>query len=488
MKLLSELLHYISILSIQGTTDQNVSSIEHDSRICAENALFVAIRGTTQSDGHDYIESAIDNGARSIVCSQFPAFLHSDCTYILVQDTREAAAHLANAFYDFPSQSLRIVGVTGTNGKTTVTYLLKQLLEANGEKIGLIGTTGNMIGNELLPTNYTTPEAPELYRLLARMIDAGITTVVMEVSSHALVLKRVLGIRFAAAIFTNLTHDHLDFHGSMEEYAKAKQMLFTSLDKNSISILNGNSEYAGLMSMESKSTVYLSGGNPNCDLYIDDEVFSMDKTEFTLNGYRYSMPLLGKFNVENIVLCIGVCRAWGMERDKIAHVLDTIKGAPGRMERISLHNGSIAIIDYAHTPDALENTLLALCLMDSSQNLIVIFGCGGNRDTLKRAEMGVIADDYADTIILTNDNPRFEDPDTILNDILHGIEDKQKVIVIPNRAEAITRGLELAEIGNTIVLIAGKGHETCQIIGKEKMFFSDKDEVLKYLCKENNIN
>ncbi|MBS1536633.1 MAG: UDP-N-acetylmuramoyl-L-alanyl-D-glutamate--2,6-diaminopimelate ligase [Bacteroidetes bacterium] len=480
MKLISELLQSISPLTIHGTTDQEVSSIEHDSRKCTVNSLFIAIRGTTTNDGHNFIEQAIQNGARTIVCEVLPNILNEQLTFIQVADSRESAALLSNSFFDYPSKSLRIIGVTGTNGKTTVTYLLKQLLEFSGEKIGLIGTTGNMIGNTLVPTNYTTPEAPELHKLLAQMRDKCITTVVMEVSSHALELKRVLGIHFSAALFTNLTHDHLDFHGSMNKYAEAKQMLFDSLDETCIAIFNGDSEFSKVLSQHTKANIFFSGRNENSDFLITDETFTTTTTQFSLNTTQYSTPLLGKFNIDNISLCIGLCVLWGMQTTDIGHILETINGAPGRMERIQV-NGRVAVIDYAHTPDALENTL-STCreLLQSNQKLTVIFGCGGNRDTSKRAKMGKIAEQYADTIILTNDNPRMESPDSIINDILSGIYYKDAVSINPDRAKAIETGI--LNSGETdIIVIAGKGHETYQIIGNEKYYFSDKDEVLKYL-------
>ncbi|MBI3260021.1 MAG: UDP-N-acetylmuramoyl-L-alanyl-D-glutamate--2,6-diaminopimelate ligase, partial [Ignavibacteriae bacterium] len=330
MKLLSELISSISILTIHGKLDREVTTIEHDSRNCVENSLFVAILGTTGSDGHSFIGNAIENGASTIIFQTFPDTFYPHCTYILVDDTRDAAARLSNAFYDFPSDSLRIIGVTGTNGKTTITYLLKQLLESTGEKVGLIGTTGNMIGNELIPTNYTTPEAPELFRLLSKMKDASITTVVMEVSSHALILKRVLGVRFSVAFFTNLTHDHLDFHGSMDEYSKAKQILFNSLDSNSIAILNGDNEFAVKMKEDTASKVFVCGRNSIFDYFIDKEQLTIDRSEFNLNGEIYSTPLLGRLNIDKVAFRLALCDQLGIDSSIIKSILTLVKGAPGR--------------------------------------------------------------------------------------------------------------------------------------------------------------
>ena len=484
MKHLTELLQSISVLSVYGITDRSVSSIENDSRVCKENSLFVAIRGTTTNDGHTFIGKAIENGACTIVCETLPDALQAHCTYVLVNDSREAVALLSNNFYDFPSDSLRVIGVTGTNGKTTVTYLLKQLLEATGEKVGLIGTTGNMVGNQLIPTNYTTPEAPELFRLLNKMKESSITTVVMEVSSHALVLKRVFGLRFSAAIFTNLTHDHLDFHGSMDEYSKAKQILFNSLGSNTISILNGDDEFALAMKEETKSKVVMCGRDTCNDYQIENERLTIEKTEFTLNGQQYTTPLPGRFNIDNVTLCTALCIELGIDRELIVGVLTRIKGAPGRMETTRLHNGAVAIVDYAHTPDALEKALgvCAELLEGSSGKLTVVFGCGGNRDILKRAEMGKISKWYADTVIITNDNPRLESPQKIIADIVSGISDMESVFIIPDRSEAIETALKNVKSGD-ILLIAGKGHENYQIIGTERKYFNDKEEVVKFDSK-----
>lgn len=481
MKNLTELLPSISVISIHGSTNRLVSSIENDSRVCKENSLFVAIKGTTTNDGHTFIDKAIDNGAHTIVCEVLPDTLKDICTYIIVQDSRESVALLANSFYDYPSDSLRVIGVTGTNGKTTVTYLLKQLLEATGEKVGLIGTTGNMIGNELIPTNYTTPEAPELFRLLNKMKAASITTVAMEVSSHALVLKRVFGLRFSAAIFTNLTHDHLDFHGSMNEYSKAKQILFNSLNTSTVSIVNGDDEFVQAIIKDTKSKVVTCGRSPGNDYHIANERLTIEKSEFTLNGQCYNTPLPGRFNIDNIALCATLCIELGIDRELIAGALKNIKGAPGRMETISLRNGAVAIVDYAHTPDALKKALgvCAELVEGSLGKLTVVFGCGGNRDILKRAEMGKIAGWYADTVIITNDNPRLESPEKIITDITLGITDMESVFVIPDRSEAIETGLKSLKAGD-ILLIAGKGHENYQIIGNEKKYFNDREEVLKF--------
>ncbi len=480
MKLLSELVASLDHFTTYGTIDRRVTSIENDSRHCHLDSLFVAISGTT-TDGHIYIDTAIANGARTIVCEILPDILREDCTYLQLLSARKACARLAHAFYDQPSQSLRIIGVTGTNGKTTITFLLKQMLEYFGEKIGLIGTTGNYIGQDYYPTNYTTPEAPELVRLLSQMRNESVTTVVMEVSSHSLSMDRVLGIHFSGAIFTNLTHDHLDYHSTMENYSDAKKILFDSLSPSSIAIVNADSAYADYLASTTQARTVFVGRNHNPDYRITDEMISAEGSVFSLNGTAFSTPLVGRFNIDNCAACIAYLLQSGYPIPEIQQAIPTAHGAPGRMESYLLPNGATAIIDYAHTPDALENALLTCKeLIRLNGTLIVVFGCGGNRDKAKRPEMGRIAELYADVIYLTNDNPRTESPDTIIHDICLGIINVSSVHQIPDRTLAIDTAISNS-VAHDIILIAGKGHETYQIIQSEKRYCSDKDEVMKHI-------
>lgn len=480
MKHLGELLSGLDDILVFGSSERTVTSIENDSRLCRQDSLFVAISGTT-TDGHTFIDAAIANGARTIVCEHLPSPQRPDCTYLRTTSARIACARLAHAFYDQPSQSLRIIGVTGTNGKTTITFLLKQMLEFTGEKIGLIGTTGNYIGQDYFPTNYTTPEAPELVGLLAKMRDSGITTVVMEVSSHALTMARVLGIHFSAAIFTNLTHDHLDFHGTMENYADAKKILFQSLSPASLAVFNSDSPYAEYIAAATEAHTVTVGRTSIAHYRISNEIISAGGSSFVLNEHTFSTPLVGRFNIDNCAACVVCLLRLGYKIQQVQEAAHYAHGAPGRMESYCLPNGATAIIDYAHTPDALENALLTCKeLIRLNGTLMVVFGCGGNRDKAKRPEMGRIAELYADVIYLTNDNPRTESPDTIIHDICLGITNVTSVHEIPDRSSAIDTAISNS-VAHDIILIAGKGHETYQIIQSEKRYCSDKDEVMKHL-------
>ena len=480
MKHLGELLSGLDDILVYGSSERTVTSIENDSRLCRQDSLFVAISGTT-TDGHTFIDAAIANGARTIVCEHLPSLQRPDCTYLRTNSARIACARLAHAFYDQPSQSLRIIGVTGTNGKTTISFLLKQMLEFTGEKIGLIGTTGNYIGQDYFPTNYTTPEAPELAGLLAKMRDSGITTVVMEVSSHALSMFRVLGIRFAAALFTNLTHDHLDYHGTMESYALAKKKLFDALPTDAIAVLNNDSEYAQFLASDTHSTVVFVGRTSLSHYSITSEDITSSTSVYSLNEIVITTPLVGRFNIDNSAACCAILLASGYDGLTVQSAAKNAVGAPGRMERYSLPNGATAIIDYAHTPDALEKALQTCReILPENGNLCVVFGCGGDRDTSKRSVMGSISEQYADTVYLTNDNPRTESPEKIIEDIRSGMRTSAAVVTITDRAAAIDTAITHSSIGD-IILIAGKGHETYQIVGTEKRYCSDKDEVMKYL-------
>ena len=493
MKRLTALVTGLNPIRIVGSLDKNVSSIEHNSRLCSDNALFIAIKGTT-NDGHSYIAQAIENGAQTVICEKIPENTNDDVTYIVVDDSRSAAADVSHIFYDFPSQKIKVYGVTGTNGKTTVTFILKQLLEAGGERCGIIGTTGNYIGKKKIETKYTTPEAPELCKLLADMVEAGLTSVVMEVSSHSLVMQRVKGVRFCAALFTNLSHDHLDFHLSMDEYSRAKKILFDSLEPDSVAIVNGDNGYSHFMlSSCLAKQKFLVGVEQRFDVTIHSIHTSLQGTSFTLfidgafpenlhGNYTFHSALLGFFNVENLALCISLAMFLGIESNAITDAVRQICGAPGRMETIHLPNGAVVIIDYAHTPDALEKVLRTcrnLLQSDGKGKLITVFGCGGNRDKSKRPLMGKAASELSDNVIITNDNPRFEDPTTIAEEILDGFSRVIPVEIILDRENAITLALAQAEKGD-IVLIAGKGHEATQVIGNSIINISDKDIITSY--------
>ncbi len=495
MKNLSTLLSALNGFTVFGQTEKPVSSIEYDSRSCQEFSLFVAIPGSTipPVDGNLFIHDAIARGAKTIITDVPDCEVPHDVTIIGVPDTRIALSRISNAFYDFPSKQLRIFGVTGTNGKTSTTFLLKSILEASGEPTGLIGTTGNYIGDERIAATHTTPESPHLCQLLSMMVRRGIKTVVMEVSSHALALHRVEGIRFAGAIFTNLTHDHLDFHGSMEKYAQAKKHLFDVLPKEAIAIVMGDSPYSYLMLSDCKAIEQYRVGRSNAfDVAIDLENHSLSGSSYRLSFggeipefYQTTMdivsPLIGRFNIENTALAASLSHLIGIETKSIQHALHSAEGAPGRMQKLRLPNGALVLVDYAHTPDALEkslNTCLSLINITGKGRLTVVFGCGGDRDNTKRPLMGKIASELANRIIITDDNPRNESSADIIEDIKRGIDDAhmQQVIAIPDRLQAISHALQYSE-DREIILIAGKGHEEYQIIGNEIIPFSDMNTV-----------
>lgn len=497
MKILSNLLRTIIPVSIHGNADIVVMSIEHDSRKCIAHSLFIAIKGTT-NDGHRYIETAIDNGASSIICEYLPEFLHENVTYIIVHNCRESAADIAHEFYDNPSRKLKIIGVTGTNGKTSITFILRNLLESSGFQCGIIGTTGNYIGNRYIPTSYTTPEAPELVKLLHEMVSEGIDYVCMEVSSHALVMQRVRGVYFTAALFTNLTHDHLDFHGSMQEYAKAKKILFDMLSADAIAVVNSDSEYAKVMIKDTKAKTFFVGMEHNCDTHIHSVYTALSGSDFSLTfgakhrkrvDAAFSMPLVGFFNIENAALCIALAFELGIECHYIQEIAPTLRGAPGRMESLAIPSGAIAIIDYAHTPDALEKVLhscrhILQTLTKNTGKIITVFGCGGDRDKEKRPLMGNIASQLSDYVIITNDNPRTELPETIADDILKGFTRMLPTEIIIDRKRAVYFALSVASYGD-IILIAGKGHESTQIIGTIHYHSNDSEIVKEYILNSS---
>ncbi len=481
---LSVLLQSLDVLSIHGWTD-SVDGIHYDSRKITPGMLFVA-RQAVAIDGHDYIDMAIHAGATAVVCERLPATIaeHPDCCFVQVASAQKALALLAAAWYHHPSSKLRLIGITGTNGKTSCTFILKQLLEACGSKVAVIGTTGHFIGSKKIPSANTTPEAPELHALLARMYDEGADTVVMEVSSHALATERVYGLHWKAAIFTNLSQDHLDFHHSMDDYARAKKKLFESLRPTDIAILNSEDPATALMIDHCVAQVHLVGRSsalPNSSTApwhrISNEVQDDGMTSFRLDAHTWHSPFVGTFNVDNVALCLCCCMQLGQDPENLLASVPRLRAAPGRLECISLDRNRTAVVDYAHSPDALEKTLRALKSSTKKQHMVCVFGAGGDRDKAKRPLMGAIAEREADLVIVTNDNPRTESPIGIVIDILSGMEHPEMAAVILDRAEAIRAALSAAPDG-AIVLVAGKGHEDYQILGTERLPFSDRDIIL----------
>jgi UDP-N-acetylmuramoyl-L-alanyl-D-glutamate--2,6-diaminopimelate ligase len=396
-------------------------------------------------------------------------------------------AQMAGYLFGYPQRRLRMYGVTGTNGKTTTTYVLRQLLEAAGERVGVIGTLGKMLG-EIVPTGYTTPEAPELMEILDEMVRAGYGAVAMEVSSHALALHRVAGIRFDGAIFTNLTQDHLDFHPTMQDYHDAKKLLFDRLDTDGAAVVNVDDLHAESMVRDCHARIYRYGGAGTADARITRVQLGPDGSRWELvlskklGGGRFPLqsPLLGAFNVSNITAAFTLALALGLDRERLVETVRELRPVPGRMASIPLRSGATAVIDYAHTPDALKNVLDSLREVSEGHGKVtLVFGCGGDRDRGKRPQMGAIAARLADDVIVTSDNPRSEDPQAIIDQIVAGMEKRSAVQVAADRARAITMALDAAGPGD-LVLIAGKGHEDYQIVGTERRHFSDAEVVQQW--------
>ena len=490
---LNDIISGLNCKKIIGKTNLVISGIAYDSRKCKNNYIFCALRGTL-SEGHNYIDSAIINGSTVIICEELPAILNKDIVYILVENTRKALSTISHNYYGNPSSKLTIIGVTGTNGKTTITYLLKSIFEENGDVVGIIGTTGILIGDEKLPATHTTPESLELCGYFALMADKGVSKVIMEVSSHALSQYRVDNIDFNTAVFTNLTQDHLDYHHDMNDYAKAKKKLFDLMKPESKAILFDNSEYSKYLVKDCKSEIIeFIGRTEYSDFKIHNEKLGLGDSSFeiSINGnseIKIHTILSGRFNIDNAAIAAAIAIINEVKLEVIIKGLSKTNGAPGRMQQIKLINGALAIVDYAHTPDALEKALTACREVLNSNNrpgkLICVFGCGGDRDKTKRPLMGRIAASFSDFTVITSDNPRNEAPEIIIEEIIGGFSEiNQNYITYIKRSEGILFACNISK-ENDIILIAGKGHENYQIIGEKKAHFDDIEELIKW----NNKN
>ena len=473
---LQELLRGVAVKSSTAAEDLEIREVRYDSRVVQAGDLFVAIRGFA-TDGHQYIGKALEQGAVAVVCEEAPAGVPA----VVVENARQALAEIAANRFGHPADSMVMLGVTGTNGKTTTTYLVKHMLEDAGHKVGLIGTNQNLIGDEVIETERTTPESYELHALFARMRDAGCTHVIMEVSSHSLVLDRVHGIPFAVGAFTNLTQDHLDFHKTMEEYRKAKAMLFSISDKGVIN-LDDNAAQAMLADAKCPCLTFSCEKDAadltakNIHLYADGVEF-VATTKGELARVKLSIP--GHFSVENALAALGMVLQIGMSLSDAAHSLATATGVKGRVEVVPTNTDYTVLIDYAHTPDGVENVLRAVRGFAKGR-VIALFGCGGDRDRTKRPKMGKIAADLADFCVVTSDNPRTEDPKAIIDDILEGMKDtKTPMQVIVDRSEAIHWALAHAKKDDVIVLM-GKGHETYQEVNHVKHHMDEREIVAAY--------
>ena len=476
---LAQLLQSVEILKVSAPLDLEISQVHYDSRNVTPGSLFVAVTGFV-TDGNKYIPMALEKGAVAVVTAVEPK---EDIPYILVPSDRLALALIGANFYGRPAEAMTLIGVTGTNGKTSSTLLLKHVLETvRGAKVGLIGTMDNMIGNVSVPAQRTTPESLDLQALFAKMRDAGCTHVIMEVSSHAMTLERVGGIQFDAAAFTNLTEDHLDFHKTMENYCDAKAELFA---RSNACVANRDDEWFARICAKAKTAVFTTSAREKADLYAENQQYLSDGVAFTaVSGDKKAqvkLPIPGKFTVYNALTVIATALQLGISLEECATALTTAKGVKGRVEVVPTPGKPYTIlIDYAHTPDGLENVLSSVKGFCKGR-LIAVFGCGGDRDPIKRPIMGKIGAELADIAIVTSDNPRTEEPMAIIQDILQGIPaDRENVVVIENRPKAIHHAMDIGEKDDIIVL-AGKGHETYQEIHGVKHHLDEREVVAEYL-------
>ncbi len=488
---LEKILRGIETKEIIGSTDVEIKGITLDSRKAERSFLFAAVRGEN-TDGHLHIENAIEKGAIAILLEQFPQTLREKVTYIRVKDSSFSIAKISSNYYENPSSSLKLVGVTGTNGKTTVTYIIEAIWKKENIPCGVIGTIETRYLGEKIPSPLTTPDCINLARLLATMKESGVKNVSMEVSSHSLARKRVDGCNFDAAIFTNISQDHLDYHNSMENYFEAKKRLFEEVlkgsnKKNKIAIINIDDPFGKKLVEQIKSPIITySISEKKADIIAKKTRFSTKGIQSTINTpwgkIEIETPLVGRHNLYNILAATSATLHLGTDPLVVESALKDPIYVAGRLEKIENRCGLDVFVDYAHTPDALDNIIRTIRPL-TRKRLILVFGCGGDRDKTKRPQMGKIGYSLSDIAIITSDNPRTENPDKIIGDIVKGIEsvkNKKEYICISNREEAIKEAIYLANPGD-IVLIAGKGHETYQIMGKEKIHFDDREIARKYL-------
>lgn len=481
---MQDILYGVRLQSVHGSTNQVVEGIELDSRKVKNNFAFVAIKGE-QQDGHLYINSAIENGALVIICEQLPEILVPEITYIRVDHSREAVAIMAANFFDHPSRKLKLIGITGTNGKTTIATLGHQLFTSLGIETGLLSTIENKIGSEVLPTNLTTPDSITINKLLHNMVKAGCEAAFMEVSSHAVDQHRIRALQFSAGVFTNISRDHLDYHKSFKAYITAKQKFFDQLPKNAFAVYNSDDKNGQIMVQNTKARKISYGLKTLATHKVKILENTMDGLLLNIDGLDFYTRLTGDFNALNLTAVYIVAIEFGEDALKVLEMLSQLKGAEGRFEKVVSRNKIIGLVDYAHTPDALEKVLNTINSTRSGiEKLITVVGCGGNRDKGKRPQMANVAATGSSKVILTSDNPRDEEPASIIEDMTKGLKITQrpKVMNITDRKEAIRTAVSMAESGD-IILVAGKGHEKYQEIKGERFPFDDK-EVLKNAFEE----
>ncbi len=478
----AELLHRISTLNTLGSLENEVSEIVFDSRKVTFGSLYVAIKGTL-TDGHQYINASIEKGANTIVCEELPNDINENITYIQVKNSQQTLGHLASNFYGNPSEKINLIGITGTNGKTSASTVLFEMFTHLGFKVALISTVENKIGDRIIPSTHTTPDIVTINQLLSDAIDEGYDYAFMEVSSIGIHQNRIEGLHFKIAGFTNITHDHLDYHHTFDEYIKAKKRFFDELPLTSIAITNIDDKNGLIMLQNSKAKKKTYAQKTIADYHGKMLEIDFNGMLLNFNGKEFWTTLTGKFNIYNLLLAYGIASELGFESEDILQAISKLHRVKGRFETIKSPSGIIFIVDYAHTPDALENILDSINeIRTKNERLITVFGCGGDRDHAKRPEMGDIATKKSTLAIITSDNPRTEDLNNIIKEIEAGVapQNYSKYTSIPDRKEAIKMAIKFAE-PKDIILIAGKGHETYQEINGVKHHFDDKEVIQELL-------
>ncbi len=486
MKTIQQLLERYEPLRVVGSTNKTVVAITADSRNVAVNGLFIAVKGT-QTDGHNYIEKVVKAGVSAVVCEVLPAEPAANVTWIVVDNSLKYTGLLASAFYGYPSELLKLVGVTGTNGKTTTASLLYKMFSRAGFSCGLLSTVRNYIGNEMVEATHTTPDPVQLNALLNRMVEAGCGYCFMEVSSHAVDQYRIAGLDFDGAVFTNLTRDHLDYHGTFANYRDCKKRFFDGLKKTAFALVNNDDKNGGIMLQNCAASKYTYSVGTPADFRAKIIESRLDGTLITINDKELWVSFAGRFNVYNLTAVFAASRLLGLSETDALLFLSAMQSVEGRFETISSAVGVTAIVDYAHTPDALVNVISTIAdVMQGEGRLLCVVGAGGNRDKGKRPLMAAESVKGSQLVILTSDNPRFEEPEDIIADMMAGVNmvDKRKVLCITDRTQAIRTALTMAQPGD-VVLIAGKGHETYQDVKGVKHHFDDREVVREFFNQLN---
>lgn len=479
-----EIVQKIGVLSVHGSTQVEVASLGINSREVSKGQCFVAMRGT-QIDGHTFIADAAAKGATAIICEQLPDTLSPNVCYAVVKSTDTAVGQAAAIFYGNPSRMLKLVGVTGTNGKTTTATLLYNLFSALGHKVGLISTVVYKVDEKEVEATHTTPDAITLQKIMSEMVESGCSYCFMEVSSHAIVQRRIEGLHFVGGIFSNITHDHLDYHKTFDEYLKAKKKFFDELPSEAFALTNADEKNGRVMVQNTKAAVKTYGLYTLSDFKCRMVEQHLDGMLLDINGTEFWTTLIGDFNAYNICAIYGAAVLLGAPKEEVMRIISTLRSVAGRFEYVKSATGITAIVDYAHTPDALTNVIDTINrLRIGGQKLITVVGCGGNRDRTKRPIMAKVATENSDTTLLTSDNPRNEKPEDILAEMYEGVSitARKKTLTITDRREAIKTAVMMAG-KDDIILVAGKGHESYQIIGSEKHHFDDK-ETIREMFKE----